>query len=70
MPRSYVKLPPLEVEPELADALNGYAHRLGVPRARVIRDILRAYLGPIAQPRAAGPEQPLKSIAPPGVDLE
>lgn len=48
MAKQYFKLPPLEVEPELAEALNAYAKQLGVPRARVIRDILRAYMGPLA----------------------
>lgn len=60
MGRVYEKLPPLEVEPELKAELDAYAKRLGVPRARVIRDILRAYLGPIAaRPRGLGAEQPL-----------
>jgi len=59
--RNYVKLPPLEVEPELAAALNAYAKQLGVPRARVHREILRGFLGPMAQ-SARGAELPIPSI--------
>lgn len=64
MPREYVKLPPLEVEPALYKALNNYAHQLGVPRARVIRDILRSFLGPMAATPAA--LQPTNTYEPEG----
>lgn len=47
MPKQYIKLPPLEVEPELYRALNNYARQIGVPRARIIRQVLRDFLGPL-----------------------
>lgn len=45
----YAELPPLRVDPKLKRALDTYAKQIGVPRARVIRQILREFLGPMAQ---------------------
>lgn len=57
MPKAYIKLPPLEVEPELGRALNNYCRQIGVPRARVIRQVLRDFLGPLVSIAAASDSQ-------------
>lgn len=46
---TFAELPPLRVDPKLKHALDAYCKQIGVPRAKVIRQIIREFLGPMAQ---------------------
>lgn len=44
----FAELPPLRVHPKLKSALDAYCKQIGVPRAKVLREIIRDFLGPMA----------------------
>jgi hypothetical protein len=46
MPKEYVKLSPLEVQPALAKALSDYSKTTGVPMAQIRREILYKFFEP------------------------
>lgn len=46
MPKEYVKLSPLEVNPALARALDNYSKTTGVPKAQIRREILYKFFEP------------------------
>lgn len=49
MSQTFAEIPPLRVHPKLKKALDAYCKQIGVPRAKVLRQIIREYLGPMAQ---------------------
>lgn len=49
MSKAFCEIPPLRVDPRLKAALDTYCKQLGVPRAKVLRQIIRTFLGPMAQ---------------------
>ena len=46
MPKLYRRLPPLDVDPAVGDALDRYAATTGVPKARIRREVLFRFLEP------------------------
>ncbi|MDE2098134.1 MAG: hypothetical protein KGL39_12845 [Patescibacteria group bacterium] len=47
MAKEYKKLPPLEVSPAIADALDNYSKTTGVPKAKIRREILYNFFAPL-----------------------
>ncbi|MDE2100983.1 MAG: hypothetical protein KGL39_27300 [Patescibacteria group bacterium] len=64
MPKTYEKLPPLEVSPAIAQALRNYSRTTGVPMARIRREILYRFFEPmIADPNMAKRLEDLQAAA-------